>query len=138
VLTKREVLAVIEVYMKAWAEQDPNLITTIFTPTATYYERVLTDAPMAGRDGIRAYWQAKVVGAQANIECRLLHLYLDGETAVAEWEALFDDLAQGTRKRMREVAILDFDGGLISRLREYWASQEVAKLATADSAKKAS
>jgi hypothetical protein len=46
---------------------------------------------------------------QANIEAELLDLYLDGTTAIAEWEARFDDLVAGCRKRMREVAILEFD-----------------------------
>jgi hypothetical protein len=75
------------------------------------------------RDAIRDYWQTKVVEAQANIRCELLSVYLDGETAIAEWEARFDDLAQGVRKRMREIAVLEFDGPLIASLREYWASE---------------
>jgi hypothetical protein len=53
------------------------------------------------------------------------NLYLDGETAIAEWEAEFDDRVQQVRKRMREVALLGFDGHLIERLREYWASEVV-------------
>jgi hypothetical protein len=36
------------------------------------------------------------------------------------------------RKRMREVAILDFDGGLISALREYWSSQEIPQTTLSD------
>jgi len=83
------------------------------------------EAPIVSRDGIKAYWQTKVVESQANIKCELLNLYLDGETAIVEWEAEFDDLAQNVRKRMREVAIVVFDGHLIESLREYWASQEV-------------
>ncbi|HEX2301636.1 MAG TPA: hypothetical protein VHH34_24550, partial [Pseudonocardiaceae bacterium] len=55
----------------------------------------------------------------------LLNLYLDGNTAVAEWEAQFDDVVQGVRKRMREVAILVFEGKLIASLREYWASERM-------------
>jgi ketosteroid isomerase-like protein len=66
-----------------------------------------------------------VVEAQANITCELLSLYVDGETAITEWLAEFDDLAQGVRKRMREIAVLVFEGGLISSLREYWASESV-------------
>jgi hypothetical protein len=46
--------------------------------------------PIRGRDGIREYWQTKVVGGQANITCDLLNLYLDDGTAIAEWEAEFD------------------------------------------------
>ncbi len=126
-LTKQDVREVLDIYIRAWAQQDPDLITTIFTDQATYHERVL-HAPILNRDAIRAYWQAKVVESQANITCKLLSLYLDGSTAIAEWEAEFDDVAQGARKRMREIAVLDFEGHLISALREYWSSETVGDL----------
>lgn len=126
-LTKDDVREVLGVYVKAWETQDPDLIVTIFTPAATYHERVMED-PIPDREAIRQYWQSKVVQAQANITCRLLYLYLDvdGDTAVAEWEAEFDDVAQGVRKRMKEIAVLVFEGHLIASLREYWASETVA------------
>jgi hypothetical protein len=126
-LTKQQARAVVDVYIKAWETQDPDLIVTIFTGSATYHERVLHD-PIPDRAAIHQYWQSKVVGAQANIRCELLSLYLDGETAIAEWEAEFDDLVQGVRKRMREIAVLDFEGRLISSLREYWASEPIGQL----------
>jgi len=126
-LTKEAVRNVLDVYIRAWTEQDPDLIATIFTDNASYHERVL-GAPILGREGIRAYWQTKVVESQANIKCQLLSLYLDDSTAIAEWEAEFDDVVQKTRKRMREVAIIVFDGHLIESLREYWSSQEMAEL----------
>ncbi len=126
-LTKQDVHDIVDIYIRAWVEQDPDLIVTIFTDTATYHERVLA-APIRDREGIRQYWQTKVVGSQANIECRLLSLYLDGNTATVEWEVHFDDLAELARKRMREVAILVFDGRLIASLREYWASEHLSNL----------
>jgi uncharacterized protein (TIGR02246 family) len=129
-LSKREVREVLDTYIEAWEKQDPDLIVTIFTEAATYHERVMGE-PIRGRDGIRAYWQAKVVGGQANITCELLNLYLDDGTAIAEWQAEFDDTAQQVRKRMREVALLTFDGPLISSLREYWASEELPAAALA-------
>lgn len=121
-----DVRATIDTYLRAWMTQDPDLIVTIFTEDATYHERVL-GAPIRTRAGIREYWQTKVVDAQADIDARLLNLYTatDGATVIAEWEATFDDLAQGCRKRMREVAILEFDGERIASLREYWASEVV-------------
>jgi hypothetical protein len=128
-LTKDDVRGVIDVYIKAWEEQDPDLIVTIFTPSATYHERVLRD-PIPGRNAIHDYWVSKVVGAQANITCRLLSLYLDGDTAIAEWLAEFDDIVEGVRKRMKEIAVLEFDGHLISGLREYWASEEIGPVAS--------
>jgi SnoaL-like domain len=129
-LTKQHVRNVIDTYIQAWVEQDPDLIVTIFTHGATYHERVLGE-PIRNREGIRAYWQDKVVESQAAITCELLSLYLDGNTAIVEWEAQFDDVPQGLRKRMREVAILVFEGYLIRSLREYWASEQIANLCPA-------
>jgi hypothetical protein len=124
-LTRRHVQDVVDTYIRAWQDQDPDLIVTIFTPGATYAERAF-EAPMTGHDGIRSYWKSKVVAGQCNITCKLLSLYIDGETAVCEWQAEFDDVVQGKRKRMREVAILEFEGPLIRSLREYWSSQPVS------------
>jgi hypothetical protein len=123
-LTKEDVHKLIDIYIRAWTTQDPDLILTIFTPTATYHERVLQE-PIRDHAGIREYWETKVVKEQANIEAELLSLYLDGATAIAEWEACFDDVVKGERKRMREVAILELDGDLIASLREYWASERL-------------
>ena len=50
------------------------------------------------------YWQDKVVSPQWKVTCKLLKLYLDGGTAISEREAKFDDLTQGARKRMLEIA----------------------------------
>jgi uncharacterized protein (TIGR02246 family) len=85
-LSKQQVREIMHIYIRAWESQDPALIVTIFTEGATYHERVMGE-PIRGRDGIRDYWQSKVVGGQANIECELLNLYLDDGTAIAEWEA---------------------------------------------------
>jgi ketosteroid isomerase-like protein len=121
-----DIEATVRTYLTAWATQDPDLIVTIFTDDATYHERVLQE-PIRTAAGIRDYWQTKVVAGQANIDARLRNLYRadDGFTAIAEWEATFDDLVQGIRKRMREVAILEFRGELIASLREYWASEPI-------------
>ena len=91
-LTRQDVQDVVDTYIRAWVEKDPDLIVTIFTETATYHERVL-EAPIANQEGIREYWQTKVVESQDRIKCKLLSLFLDGNTAIVEWEAEFDDLA---------------------------------------------
>jgi ketosteroid isomerase-like protein len=126
-LTRQEAREVLDVYIRAWEQQDPALIATIFTESATYHERVLQD-PIPGREAIKRYWQSKVVRSQASITCTLLSLYLDGQTVIAEWEAEFDDLVQGVRKRMREIAVLVFEGRLIASLREYWASETIGQI----------
>jgi ketosteroid isomerase-like protein len=123
-VNRQDAREVIDTYIKAWETQDPGLIVTIFTESATYHERVLQD-PIPDREAIRRYWQEKVVQSQANIKCELLNVYVDGDTVIAEWEAEFDDLAQGMRKRMREIAVLVFEGRLIASLREYWSSEQI-------------
>jgi hypothetical protein len=124
-VTRQEVHEVLSTYIRAWEGQNPDLIVTIFSESATYHERVLGE-PIPDRKAIRDYWQSKVVESQAGIKVRLLNVYIDGETAIAEWLAEFDDLAQGVRKRMQEIAVLTFEGGLITSLREYWASEPIA------------
>ncbi len=128
-LTKQDVLDVIDTYIRAWVERDPDLIVTIFTDRATYHERVLEE-PIRDREGIRNYWQAKVVGSQRNITCKVLNAYLEEDTAIVEWEAEFDDLETGTRKLMREIAVLVFEGQRIASLREYWVARSIANLAS--------
>lgn len=126
-LTRHHVREILNTYIRAWETQDPGLTVTIFAPAATYHERVLGE-PIPGREAIREYWETKVVRDQAHIRCRLLNFYIDGDTAIAEWESEFDDLAQGARKRMREIAVLEFDGRLIASRREYWASERIGEL----------
>ena len=121
-VTRAHAHEILDTYIKAWETQDPSLIVTIFTEAATYHERVLS-APIPDREAIRRYWETKVVQEQANISCELLNVYIDGDTVIAEWEAHFDDTVQNVRKRMREIAVLQFEGDLIRSLREYWASE---------------
>jgi hypothetical protein len=123
-ISKQDVLSVVNTYIQAWTTQDPDLIVTIFTDSATYHERILDD-PIRTRKGIRNYWQTKVVESQGHINCKLLNIYLDGDTAIVEWEAEFDDRVVGVRKQMREIAVLAFEGNLISSLREYWTSKMI-------------
>jgi ketosteroid isomerase-like protein len=123
-VSRQEARSALETYIQAWQQQDPDLIVTIFAPSATYHERVL-QAPIPDRDAIREYWQSKVVESQADIRVRLLNFYVDGDTVIAEWLAEFDDIPKGERKRMQEIAVLTFEGGLITSLREYWASEPI-------------
>ncbi len=130
-MDRERALQMIEVYRRAWETQDSRLVLTIFREDAVYHERVLGN-PMRGHEEIRRYWDDRVGKTQANIHFRLLDFFIDGATVIAEWQAEFDDLADGVRKRIREVAIVETDGSLISSLREYWASEVVGSLPSRD------
>ncbi|MCA2217664.1 nuclear transport factor 2 family protein [Jidongwangia harbinensis] len=68
----------VDTYIRAWIKQDPNLIVTVFTETATYHERAL-DEPIRDHAGIREYWRTKVQESQRNITCELLKPLPGGE-----------------------------------------------------------
>jgi len=53
-LTKANVRDIVDVYIRAWVEQDADLIETIFMDTAVYHERVFrsTDSRSTGNSGI--------------------------------------------------------------------------------------
>lgn len=121
-LTKRKLLNTLKIYQEAWEKQNPSLVLSVFTEDAVYHERVF-QRPILRHEGIKKYWEDKVVKGQGNIKFKLLHVYIDGQTAIAEWEVWFDDYVQGVRKHLKEVAILHFRGKLISSLREYWACE---------------
>jgi len=115
-LCQATLLAVLDVYKRAWEQQDAALILTIFRPDAVYHERVLRE-PIRGHEGIAAYWKAKVVQGQGRIRFTLLQTYIAGATGIAEWEVAFDDVAQRQRKHMKEIAVLDFVDWKIASLR---------------------
>ncbi len=117
-MTREEVKKLIEVYGKAWETQDPELITTIFTDDATYHDP--REPENSGIDAIKEYWVYKVVGEQKDIHFHLRNLWIDGTTAIAEWDADFIDTKRNLKIAMSEVAIFEMRDGLFSSLREYY------------------
>jgi hypothetical protein len=49
IITRQEARKVLETYIRAWEGQDPDLIVTILTESATYHERVL-QGPDSGQE----------------------------------------------------------------------------------------
>jgi ketosteroid isomerase-like protein len=118
------VLEIIEKYENAWTERNPEAIIKIFKKNGIYHERVL-EKPFVGHSQIKKYWKDKVIGEQENIKFKLLHLYIDGDTAIAEWEVKFYDKIDKNKVHMKEIAVLNIKGNKIQSLREYWSSKHV-------------
>ena len=121
---RKTVDEVLKIYEEAWINQDPEKILTIFTEDAIYHERVV-EKPFVGHKQIKEYWQSKVVEEQSDIKFKLLHVYIDGDTVLAEWDASFYSNKENARIHIIEVAILEFEGNKIKSLREYWHSERV-------------
>lgn len=118
----------LSVYGKAWETQDSALILSAFTPEAIYHERV-HEQSMQGHAVIKRYWIEKVINGQSNIQFKVNSIYfdVDASTAIAEWEAEFDDKVKGVRKHIFEIAVLYIQNDQIACLREYWSSKTLAK-----------
>ena len=110
---------ILRVYKDAWVNQDPEKILSIFSKDAIYHERVL-QKPFVGHKQIREYWQSKVVEEQSDIKFKLLNVYIDDDTVIAEWDASFYNHVEKARIHMKEVAILKIENNKIKSLREYW------------------
>lgn len=117
-MTKEEALKLITIYGKAWVEQDPDLICTIFTPDATYDDP--HEPKNNGLESIRSYWESKVVGEQKDISFNILNIWIDGSDVISEWQANFTDIKRNLKIDMVEVAIFTTRDGKFSSLREYY------------------
>jgi hypothetical protein len=117
----------IEKYSQAWISRDPSRLDEIFTMDAIYQENAFK-APHVGLHRIKDYWEERIVRIQQNIEFNLLSLDVTGTNCVAEWEAEFDDVEDGERKLIKEVALIKTRGGKISSIAEYWATKVKHKL----------
>lgn len=117
-MTKEQATKLIAIYGKAWETRDPELIVTIFTEDATYNDP--KEPENIGREAIRQYWVTKVIGEQEDIKFDLRHLWVDGDTVIAEWHATFKDIKRNILIDMIEVAIFTVKGDKFSSLREYY------------------
>jgi len=113
-------IKLLEIYGRAWETKDAELITTIFTEEATYDDP--KEPKNNGKEAIKKYWEYKVIGEQEDIKFDLVNLWVDGETAIAEWHATFKDVKQHCHIEMNEIAVFTVKDGLISSFREYYKS----------------
>lgn len=117
-MTHDQAAKLINIYGQAWMQRDADLILSVFTPPATYFDPA--EGEVKGHEGIKHYWQFKVLDSQKDIEFKLLNLWVDGDTVIAEWNAKFIDTKRQMHIDMTEVAIFGVDGDKFSSLREYY------------------
>lgn len=121
-MTVETARSLIKTYGEAWTKCDADKILTIFTEDATYFDPRETLA--SGHDGIKAYWEMKVLNSQRDIHFTLLNLWMDGDHVIAEWNAKFVDTVRSLNIDMTEVAIFTVRDEKFSSLREYYWSNK--------------
>lgn len=127
-LSEVDVVAWLGDYKRAWEEQDSDRIVTLFTDDAQYIETPFRQ-PMVGTQEIRRYWDEEVVTAQKDITFNSRFWHLEGNIAVAHWQAQFFWLRTGRPGRLDGVFRLYFrtqpnDPPLCEKLEEWWVLEE--------------
>ncbi len=119
-MTRNQATKLIETYGQAWMQRDAELILSVFTPEATYFDPA--EGVVRGHAGIKKYWEDKVLDSQKDIEFKLLNVWVDNDTVIAEWNASFIDTERQLHIDMTEVAIFGVTDDKFSSLREYYRS----------------
>lgn len=122
-MEKQQAIDLITLYGAAWVERNPEKILQVFTPDATYFDP--REGEQVGYEGIREYWKTKVLGSQKDITFRLLNVWVDESTVIAEWNATFVDTKRNLAIDMTEVAIFGVKDGKFGSLREYYRSEKI-------------
>jgi uncharacterized protein (TIGR02246 family) len=117
-MTKERAQELIEIYGRAWMQRDAELIISIFTPDATYFDPA--EGEVKGHEGIKNYWETKVLASQTDIDFKLLNVWIDGDTVIAEWNPKYIDTKRQLRIDMTEVAIFEVRDDKFSSNREYY------------------
>jgi uncharacterized protein (TIGR02246 family) len=119
-MTRERATELINTYGRAWVTRDPELILSVFTPDARYYEP--HEPQNVGHAEIRAYWERVVVEGQKDITFELKNVWVDGDTVIAHWGAELTDIKRSLRIILDQVALCTISGDRFSAVREYYKS----------------
>lgn len=108
----------LETYARAWETRDPDLAALLFTENATYHENPFNE-PIAGREGIRAYWRT-ATDPQRDIHVTVGETLVTGNTLIADWKTQYTHAPSGEKRETRGILVAEFEGELVKRFREYW------------------
>lgn len=106
----------IDAYRRAWETRDADAAASLFTSDATYRANIFEE-PHVGQDGVHGYWSS-VTESQSDVSVRMGRPFIDGERVAVEfWTNM---KVGGEDVTLSGCLLLDFEGGLCRRLREYW------------------
>ncbi|MFP7672830.1 nuclear transport factor 2 family protein [Marivita sp. S0852] len=127
-MDKQDIQDWLDQYGQAWVEGDPQQIVGLFTNDATYQETPFVEA-MVGHAAIKKYWQEGASDAQEDVEFTSKVWAVDGDTAVAGWEAKFTRKASGARVELNGAFRLKLrkysERLLCESLEEWWHRREI-------------
>jgi len=113
-------------YKRAWEQQDPDLVATLFTVGARYAVNPLENV-IVGRDAIKRYWSTGASGSQRDITFDYEIWSVTEEMTIVHWVASFLRFRTKEQVKMDGVFRLVFENVndatlTCSALEEWWFS----------------
>jgi len=108
----------IEGYRRAWEENDPDLLLTLFTEDASYRSSPFRE-PSLGHERIRAYWE-RAAGSQQGVEVRMGEPAVDGNVVAVEWWTTMEEADGGVVTLPGCLLLQCAPDARCFDLREYW------------------
>jgi ketosteroid isomerase-like protein len=116
-------------FKRAWERLDVDAAVALFREDAEYRADPF-EAPMAGANAIRAYWN-DVAASQTHVEFDAERVWVSGPTVLTSWHGAFTLRATGDRVRQRGFMTLELDdAGLVARLRQWSIGRTVGQYRT--------
>ncbi len=126
-MNKQDVQKWLDRYGAAWIKGDPEFATSLFSNAATYQETPF-DKPMKGHVEIRKYWQEGASDSQENVKFASEVWAVEGDVAMAGWNASFTRSATGVGVELDGTFRLSFSEGpsglICDSLQEWWHRRE--------------
>ncbi|WP_250031172.1 nuclear transport factor 2 family protein [Paractinoplanes maris] len=112
-------------YLTAWRKRDPDLLETVFTGNALYWDKPF-QPPIDGLTGIQEYWRSEV-SSQRTVSVRVDSIAYRPDGAHLEWTAFLDEGGADV-KRVYGFMVIEVDAtGMVWELRECYRSQREAR-----------
>lgn len=107
----------------AWERLDAAAATALFADNAEYQDYPF-DAPLRGKQAIRAYWD-DVARSQRDVHTSYEVLSVCGNTSIVHWTASFMRVPSGQKVRLDGIAEVTLDKrGKCTLFREWWDRQQ--------------
>ncbi|QQR92163.1 MAG: hypothetical protein IPJ89_03305 [Candidatus Iainarchaeum archaeon] len=124
-MNRKQIRQVMQLYGKAWEQQDPEILIQCFVPRGSYQESPLRK-PINGHNAMKKFWRRTVVMNTKNIKFSLGNYWVskNGKTGFAEWKCENDHYKRSEKKwrhdLMYGIMVLKMKGKKITYLNEYW------------------
>lgn len=109
----------LELYGRAWKNQDPQSFVNLFTDNASYHANPFSE-PLSGRSAILNYW-SDVARSQEQIQFNYEVLAVTQESGIAHWWASFVHIPSKTKVKLDGIFIISLNSeNSCSNFRQWW------------------